>query len=169
MFGFDSFEGLPEEKNDPYSHKDWFPGAFSARELFKTTNREEIIKRVFEVIGPWDFDIVLIPGFYDKVLEDNLVERYEMKPVSYIDIDCDIYTSTYLALDFMFRNRLVRKNTLIGYDDWGGTLETAKETMGGESRAHKEIEEKYNVNFRLLYKRGTPPRVQALFKIESIG
>ena len=75
MFGFDSFEGLPEEKKDPHSYKDWYPGAFSSTELFKTRNKDEIVKKVLEVIGPRNYPVVSIPGFWDKVLNDSLVEN----------------------------------------------------------------------------------------------
>jgi len=166
MFGFDSFEGLPEEKNDPYAHPSWYRGAFSAEIRFKTKDKTEIMKKVLEVIGPREHEILLIPGFYDKVLRDDLVRKYDMRPASFVNIDCDIYTSAYLALDFMFRNNLITKNTFIRYDDWGGT----PEYKGGESRAHKEIQKKYNVNFKLIYRKdNNPPNITMLYRIKSIG
>lgn len=166
MFGFDSFEGLPEEKNDVYAHESWYRGAFNAEELFKTKDKSEIIKKILEVIGPREHEILLIPGFYDKVLNNDLVRKYDMKPASFVNIDCDIYTSAYLALDFMFKNNLIVKDTFIRYDDWGGT----PEYKGGESKAHREIQEKYNVDFKLIYRKDdNPPHIAVLYKIKSIG
>ena len=167
MFGFDSFQGLPEEKND--LHAPWQTGAFNATKLFKTKGTSETIKKVYEIIGSRDFNVVLIPGFWDKMLCDDLVEKHDMKSAGLINIDCDLYTSAYFALDFMFRNKLATKGTSIRYDDWGGTLLTSMEYQSGESRAHREIQEKYNVEFSLVSKIGTPPNVCVIFKVESIG
>jgi hypothetical protein len=169
MFGFDSLEGLPPEKDDPYLDEEWIPGSFNASELFQTKNTKEIVNRIRTKIGSRSFDIVIVPGFWDSVLENGLVKKYDMRAASYIDIDCDLYSSTYLALDFMFRNKLAAVDSLIGYDDWGGTLVFADEGKGGESRAHEEIKEKYKVTYQLLQKLGVPPHVKTLFKIESIG
>ena len=169
MFGFDSLEGLPPEKDDPYLDEEWTPGSFNASELFQTKDTKAILDRIIKKIGHRGFDIVIVPGFWDSVLEDGLVKKHDMRPASYIDIDCDLYSSTYLALDFMFRNKLAAVGSLIGYDDWGGTLVFADEGKGGESRAHEEIKEKYKVTYQLLQKIGVPPHVKTLFKIESIG
>jgi hypothetical protein len=169
MFGFDSLEGLPPETDDPYLDREWAPGSFAASKLFQTKDSREIIDRIIQRIGPRSFDVVIVPGFWDSVLEDGLVKIHDMRPASYIDIDCDLYSSTYLALDFMFRNRLATVGSIIGYDDWGGTLIFAEEGKGGESRAHEEIKDKYKVTFQLLQKLGVPPHVKTLFKIDSIG
>jgi hypothetical protein len=69
-----------------------------------------------------------------------------MRPALYVDIDCDLYVSTYQALDWLFSSKLIVPGTLIGYDDWClTTLGTA-----GESRAHIEIARKYKVKFRCV-------------------
>jgi hypothetical protein len=167
MFGFDSFQGLPEEKDD--LHAPWQAGEYNSTKLFKTEDINETIKKVYEIIGSRDFNVVLIPGFWDKMLYDDLVEEHDMKSAGLINIDCDLYTSAYLALDFMFRTKLATKGTYIRYDDWGGTLLTSMEYQSGESRAHREIQEKYNVDFSLVSKIGTPPNVCVIFKVESIG
>ena len=90
-------------------------------------------------------EVCLIEGFYDKVLTDDIVAKYDMCPAKIIEIDCDIYSSAYTALDFMARNGLIVPGSLLYADDWGGTLEKSKEFDGGESRAYKEICEKYNL------------------------
>lgn len=168
IFGFDSFEGIPEEKLDKLNREEWQQGFCSAAKTLNCT-KEKAIKYVEERLFPLHNNICLISGFWDEVLTDDIVNKYDMKTASYIDIDGDIYTSAILALDFMFRNKLVVPGTLIGYDDWGGSLEHSKEFESGESKAHKEMMEKYSVNAELLYKVGQPPHIQTLFKVKTIG
>jgi hypothetical protein len=168
IFGFDSFEGIPEEKLDKLNRDEWKVGFCSAAKTLNCT-KEKAIRYVEERLSPLHSNICLIPGFWDAVLVDELVSRYNMKPASYIDIDGDIYSSAILSLDFMFRNKLVIPGTLIGYDDWGGTMTEHKEFEAGESKAHKEMMEKYNVVAKQLYKVGQPPHIQTLFRVKSIG
>jgi hypothetical protein len=84
----------------------------------------------------------------------------------YIDIECDIYESTYCALDFIFKNRLAAPGCLIGYDDWSGTV-PLKEGLAGESKAHQEICAKYKIKTREICRLGKPPFIQPIFLIEN--
>ena len=63
----------------------------------------------------------MIKGFYEESLKDNrIIEEYNFKKPIFINIDCDIYTSTLQVLDFIFRNKLYENGkTIIRYDDWG--------------------------------------------------
>ena len=69
-----------------------------------------------------------------------------MRPALFVDIDCDLYSSAYQGLDWMFQNRLIAQGTIIGYDDWGIRGDF------GEKRAHREIAAKYNATFRAVPK-----------------
>ena len=160
MFGLDSFEGLPKEE-DGIINRDaaWWPGNFSAKTDFEVSSIEEAMALVYNRLEK-DVETVLVPGFWDKVLTKENIEKYDFKVASYIDVDCDIYSSTKILLDFMFDNKLVVPGTLIGYHDWGSTdLWTA-----GESRAHKEMTLKYGVNCDYLWSGSTA----ALFRIREI-
>ena len=85
-------------------------------------------------IDPAEYKVY--PGFFRDSLSSELISSGELKPALYIDIDCDLYISTYEALDFMFANDLVRTGTYIGYDDWGDTkLYLEGERRGQESAA----------------------------------
>ena len=84
-----------------------------------------------------------------------------MKPAAYVDIDVDLYKSTVLALDFLFRNKLIQVGTLIGYHDWGGL----EEFTGGESLAHKELTEKYGVVCEEIFRQGEGLHVQKIFRV----
>ena len=144
-FGFDSFEGLPEETIDVFNSPDWNKGDFDAAQRLGCKSKEEAIQIIYSKLKPLSEEVYLIEGFYDKVLTDDIVTKYDMKPAKIVEIDCDIYSSAYCSLDFMCRNKLILPGCCWYFDDWGGTLGNAPEFSAGESRAHAEICEKYNI------------------------
>ena len=64
----------------------------------------------------------------------------------YVDVDCDIYTSTRDALGWMYRHRKIAKGTVLGYDDWGGGHYGGR--WYGEARAHQELTSEYRVTLK---------------------
>jgi hypothetical protein len=155
---FDSFEGLPLDPNEPLWHPQWHPetghfNAYSAKTWAGTSEMDATLKAVAEYIeqgiGLLD-NFVLVPGYYENSLTDDLVKSMDLKPAVYVDVDVDIYTSAIECLDFMLRNKLIVEGTIIGFDDWKCTpgWETNE---SGESRAWKEISEKYDVQSGLIY------------------
>jgi hypothetical protein len=159
MWGFDSFEGLPDEQKGIQIHQDWSKGSFDARKWFGLTPTE-IIDRLYA-----DFDdfgmkdkVVLRPGFFDTSLNAALGDR--MNSFSFIDVDCDLYISAYQALDWIFRNKLAVPGTIIYYDDWAD----GQRCNGGEHKAHHELVQKYGVRTKLLYE-----GANVAFKVISIG
>lgn len=174
FYGFDSFEGMPEETAEPLAQEGWAKGKFNACERFKAESPLDCSNKVIDhILKECKFQcaqtIRMIPGFFEDTLVDDLVQRCKMKPAAFVDLDADIYSSTLTALDFMCRNKLIVPGTLLAYDDWGGT--PGWETMAdGESRAHKEITEKYKMTTTHLVQFGnTFPHVQKLFIVESIN
>ena len=169
FFCFDSFVGLPEETQEPIAQDCWHKGGFNACEKFGVDNIDECINKTDALIRKnADFtetNLFFIPGFYEDSLTDDIVEKYDMKPAAFVDMDADIYCSTYTALDFMFRNGLIQRGTLIAYDDWGGT--PGWETYAdGESRAHDEICSKYHVSVQCVAQYGIAyPHVQMVFLV----
>ncbi len=146
MFGLDSFCGLPKETAEKLYDKDWHEGNFSAMTNFEVNSVEGAIAIISSRLNP-EINCQLIPGFWDRSLTSDLIISAEMKIASYVDIDCDIYSSALLALDFMFGNKLVGAGTIIGYHDWGAT----PLWVGGESRAHKEMCKKHKVTADKLW------------------
>ena len=63
-----------------------------------------------------------------------------MRPALYVDIDVDLYTSTYSCLDWLLGERLMPAGATVYYDDWGAGGE------GGNKLAHKRCFGKYNVS-----------------------
>lgn len=169
LWAFDSFEGLPAERVEPDWQECWKEGEFSSKKYFGTESISETRRAVLDKILPAckraNLQPHLIAGYYCDSLTNKLVEDWSMEPALYVDIDCDIYSSTVDCLDWMFRNKLIVPGTLIGYDDFGGSPGW-KTYSDGESRAHKEMCEKYKIKTRLLVQIGEHfPHVQAIFEV----
>jgi|LakMenE01Jun11ns_1017448.scaffolds.fasta_scaffold9793084_2 hypothetical protein len=163
IWGFDSFEGLPFCDAEPLHQGEWCEGGFDSRKFTTTTTPDAASKRIEEIVSNEKYKPVV--GFYDQTLTDDIVHKLGLKPACIIDIDVDIYSSAYTVLDFMFRNKLYKKGTFLLYDDWGGSI--GWETLSsGESRAHRELTAKYNINAVQIYQAGNAhPHVQKAFVI----
>jgi hypothetical protein len=134
FYGFDSFLGLPEEKNDVNNPKYWPSGEYSCK--------GDINKELYQK------DITIVDGWFNETLTDEFAKELIGKKIGIIHVDCDIYTSAYECLDFCFKNNLVDKGTIIVYDDWGcyhDKLGEGHEFEVGEGLAHTYIMEKYNI------------------------
>lgn len=145
MWGFDSFSGLPAEARVDWQNSMFQEGAYAAM----TTPS----KLTSDLGGPSKTGFVV--GFYNESLTETLAAERGMSQAMYIDIDADLYTSSFQALDWMFKKGLVRPGTVVGYDDWwvnpcsldGDGLHPLKT---GEGRAHNEVAETYRVKFRCV-------------------
>src|SRR5262249_53750832 len=102
-------------------------------------------------------------GFFSDTLTKDLVRNGTLLPAILIDIDCDLYISTFEALDFMFSHKLARAGTFINYDGW----EWTRAWESGENRAHLEIQRKYNVKFCQVTSWGEYPIGNKLFIVHS--
>jgi Macrocin-O-methyltransferase (TylF) len=91
IFGFDSFQGLPE---------DWRPG-------FK--------KGMFSTSPPLvPKNVTLIIGLFEKTIPEFF--RTHADPISFIHIDCDLYSSTRTVLQHC--NLGIGKGTIIIFDEY---------------------------------------------------
>jgi predicted O-methyltransferase YrrM len=116
LFGFDSFEGLPDSAG---FDKVWSKGQFRS-EL-------DFTRALLDEAGvDWD-RVELVKGFYDQVLDDELAKRVELHKASVVMIDCDLYTSTRDALEFC-EPRLA-DHAVILFDDWFSTDEDHGEQL----------------------------------------
>lgn len=107
IFGFDSFEGLPENARLEGS-KYFTPGAFrSSMEKTKHFLTEKGIdwKKTF-----------LIKGWYSDTLTEELKVNRNITKASVIMIDVDIYSSSKEALNFC--KSLIKDTAIIFFDDW---------------------------------------------------
>ena len=161
LWGLDSFEGLPAS-NETANIRSWAKGKYSA------DPRGQI----------WPESVTWAQGWYDQ-LDDAIVNKLGMLPAQYVDIDADLYTSSFAALDFMMRNKLIIAGTVVGYDDWMSipcTNNSYHVLDVGEGRAHNEISIKYAVSFKCIGGSclcgDTRPNQWtwgALFYVESVG
>lgn len=91
VYGFDSFEGLPE---------DWH---WMRKEYFKLPGLPAVLPNV-----------VLIKGWFDQTLPGFLKEHRE--PVSFLHIDCDVYSSTRTV--FKALGERIQGGTVIMFDEF---------------------------------------------------
>jgi O-methyltransferase len=135
IFGFDSFEGMPAGSADEEGSV-WFQGEFRSTidetKQFLSLNGVDW-KRTF-----------LIKGWFNETCTPALVKEHRMQKASVIMIDCDIYTSSKIALDFC--RPLIKGEAIILFDDW---MEEDKNV--GEYRALKEfLEENPSLRAQLI-------------------
>lgn len=97
IYGFDSFEGLPEEWSDGV--KTYNKGAFTTH-----GNMPEVAPNVTLMKG-WFHDT--LPTFKQDILKDS--------PIALLHIDCDIYSSTKEVFE-TFKNNIV-EGTIIVFDE----------------------------------------------------
>jgi O-methyltransferase len=106
FFGFDAFEGLPEEsekEDDGVWKKGFYTCSFD--------QMKDCLKRL--EINP--DTITWINGWYDKALTSELAATYNFDP-EIVFIDCDTYSSSKTVLDFLAP--LIKKPVVICLDDW---------------------------------------------------
>ena len=125
LFGFDSFEGLPESAAAE-DRAVWRPGMFSAPIEYA---------RGFMAERGVDMErVTLVKGWFDA-LGPEVAERHGIKRASVIMVDCDLYSSAKDALAFCAD--LITDEAIILFDDWGsGDLD--KRGLG-ERKAFEEF------------------------------
>jgi hypothetical protein len=145
MYGFDSFEGLPDEAPEAGEQKNWPKGSFNAGDI-----RQKLLPKLG---GP--SKVKFVKGFYNETLTPELVKENKMMPAAYVDIDADLYVSSKQALTWVFEHGLAVPGTFFGYDDWwinpcspGGENLSPLETS--EGKAHAEIANEFGVVFRCV-------------------
>lgn len=169
MWGFDSFEGLPES-DEPLFQECWRAGNFSSKSYFSENNTEKCIEILYNIVSEninSDTEVKMVKGFYEDVLSDTLKDELGLMPAVYVDLDCDLYSSTVTCLDFLCQNDLLAKGTIVGFDDIGGVYGW-KTCSFGQARAWKEAREKYNIDADLLVRVGDGfPHVHEIWQIKS--
>jgi hypothetical protein len=123
FFGFDSFEGLPEGSESD----GWTSGTFAASRSVTEWNltRQGVLDRV-----------TLVEGWFDDTCTAETVERYGLGGVLVAMIDCDTYSSSKLALDFV--EPLLAESAVLIFDDWYTRNPDGTE-MEGQRRAFHEL------------------------------
>ncbi|MDR1373060.1 MAG: class I SAM-dependent methyltransferase [Dysgonamonadaceae bacterium] len=120
VYGFDSFEGLPERWRDGFS-----TGHFQVTHLPKVRQ-----------------NVILIKGWFDQTLPSFLAEHVE--PISFLHIDCDLYSSTKTVFE-LCANRIHSGTVIVfdeyfNYDGW----------EDGEYKAFQEFVVANNIRYQYL-------------------
>ncbi len=119
-FGFDSFEGMPENNE----------GGGFGYQRFKVTYKN-VINNLLR-IGAFTHKEHLIKGYFSDSLTPALQAELIPFKAAVILIDCDIYESTLTVLDFI--TPLLQTGTIVIFDDWHSFGQDE-----GEQRALREF------------------------------
>jgi len=122
VYGFDSFEGLPTE----WSGRHVKQGHFKKISLPKVND-----------------NVILVKGWFDDTVPEFASENKD-KAISFLHIDCDLYSSTKTVFDNLKGN--IRAGTIIVFDDYMNYTTWKNH----EHRAFMEFCESENVNFQWL-------------------
>ena len=122
LIGFDSFEGLPPEAA-AINPERWSVGMFAC-------SPEEALDNMRR--GGVDVDRVrLVKGWFDETLTEHTRRRHGIDRAGAIMLDCDLYTSSKLALDFSAP--AIGAAAVLVCDDWRHSGED------GQQRAVEEF------------------------------
>ena len=126
LWAFDSFQGLPASSLPEDQHPAWPAGAMrmSLDEFHAAARRHGIPSSVYEVI----------PGYYDTTLAPGTQNQNMPFKISLAYIDCDLYSSTKHALQFLLP--CLQHGMIIAFDDY---FCFSKVAISGERRACSEI------------------------------
>ena len=108
VFGFDSFEGLPE---------DWVGAKTKERiDGVKTGRKLDIKKGHFNTQGiiPDIDEVTFYKGWFKNTIPKYL--KKHQNPIALLHIDCDLYSSTKMVLDSL--NDFIIPGTIIAFDNW---------------------------------------------------
>lgn len=154
VFGFDSFEGLPEEATGIKRPPNWFPGAFRLKDHnprwggeYTTEAGLNYVKGKLKQFTPYNINIYFIKGWFSDTLNEETILSYRMVPAKFVHIDTDIYISTIEVLEFLVKYNMMADGCIIRYDDWDILKYGIEMHTAGQSLAHKEIVEKHNLQF----------------------
>jgi hypothetical protein len=127
VYGFDSFEGLPEKWRDGFEQ-----GAFNRNGNMPQVNN----------------NVVLIKGWFNDTLPQFI--KSQNKKISFIHIDCDLYSSTKYILNTLkdYNDCVVVFDELVNYPGFDGDK--------GELKAFYEFITENKVNYEWIGMNGVP-------------
>ena len=168
VFGFDSFEGMPDEDaslKQPRNQKTkaWQAGGLNAAKMLNVTDWPTLRDVLTRNVGHPPEKTHFVRGFYNESLANAaaVARRLRMRPAFLIDIDSDIYTSAKQALRFVLDAGVLAPGTFVYYDDiseferWTVQRRSSKPDckdapLSEELRAHQEISLEYGLSWRSL-------------------
>ena len=120
---FDSFEGLPEPVGPDAASRDFVKGKYAASQAH--------FEAALRANGVPMSRVDVVPGWFSESLTPALRQR--LAPAAIVTVDCDLYESAKVVLDFM--TPLLQPGTVIVFDDW---FSFRGDPLLGEQRACAE-------------------------------
>lgn len=128
IFGFDSFEGLPE---------DWV-GTTLKKGFFNLGGKiPPRVKEIIETKG-----VKIYPGWFENTLPEYLKIA---KDIALLHVDCDLYSSTKTVLYGL--KDYIKPGTMIVFDEWFYNHEDKEENRQHEQKCFFEWVKDFNVKF----------------------
>ena len=126
LIGFDSFEGLPEGVAEE-DNGVWKPGDFRAT--------ESATRRNLRRSGVEPARMRLVKGWFHETATFEAAAEMALHRIAVAMIDCDVYSSARVALDFVAP--LLSDRAVLVFDDWHSS--GLAEAGLGERRAYEEM------------------------------
>jgi hypothetical protein len=130
-FGFDSFAGLPRPAGIDVSSQEpgFHEGAF-------TVSRATVEAHLTRQGTDWS-RTALVEGWYENTLVPQTRAEYGLRRCSVCVVDCDLYESARLVLEFV--EPLLADGSILLFDDWNVYQ---RDPNKGERRAFAELLER---------------------------
>ena len=123
LFAFDGFQGLPSSEGKVFKKGEYyFP-------------KKSFIRRVKNA-GVDLKKLIIIEGFFNVSLTENVKQENKLTKASIIHIDCDLYESVVDVLKFC--QNLIQEGTVLIFDDYSVFQNETDPSKYGEQRAFKE-------------------------------
>lgn len=133
---FDSFEGLPEEKEMDKNSYEYSSGVWKKGSLSVCKGMEDYIqKKLSKILS--EKRVHVVKGFFEDTFESYFNKPMKAK---LIHIDCDLYSASKYVLDFLFSHEIIQDGTLVIFDDWMTSLGNPNL---GQRKATFEVLSKY--------------------------
>jgi hypothetical protein len=142
VYGFDSFEGLPEDWN-----------GVCKKEYFKVSRLPKV-----------DKNTTLIKGWFNDTLDLFLKNNPDIV-IDMIHIDCDLYSSTKDVFNTLIKHEKIKKGLIIVFDE----LINYNKFYEGEIKALYEININDNINFEWLYTHGNVVKYEDISKYNNMS
>jgi hypothetical protein len=126
FIGLDSFEGLPQPEAIDQYKGDFARGQYAA-------TLQGVQERLTEQGVDWSRTI-LVPGYFDETLTQDLKSAHQLRPAAVALVDCDLYSSAATVLTFLAD--LLLDGTILIFDDWNAF---DRDDSRGERRALREF------------------------------
>lgn len=125
FFAFDSFRGLPSLKAEDSFSQDFAKGQYA----YSLNDFLDNIKKQGMPLGR----VVPVKGWFEDTCIKKTVSEHKIEKAAIVFIDCDLYSSTKAALEFI--GDYLQDGTLLIFDDW---FSFCGHPQRGEQRAFHE-------------------------------